>query len=501
MPKNLPATIDARALARIQDVLRNGITVSSTEAFGTHSDAESKRQLAELHEQMGPEVFEAANTILSDPDFLASLQEDEDEDVDLDLDDDIEDHDHEPAAQRPTEASRQHTALVATVAALAPRQQGGRAVAEPTRSGNWHRFTRIVPDARAVKQLGAGLFGKFPCFAHQLGTSGHSAFDRMNVAFKVTAPANPAEAGPEGRRLLASPQYRGISRAAAQTASDVDRIAGWLRDNALRLAANKMQFMQMTGYEPEVLFAVSENESFLLVRETTQDGRAPVDMQYVYSWPGGRSYYANHPEAAVELTELMSQPDGITIDLSLRAAQRIEAQATAKARAAIPRQPAAPALPQAAPQTTLQPVQRVAEPVRRTTAAAPTPAAQEQAAPPAPKAVTPSAKKETAAPVRSGRFKPLMELQERGYERQVVTVGKAADQVRVKEHGSRFITILSGEEGKALAGARVYSVEIRDDVETPGEKIGELHASKGREGFFADLEEIKDNIPSAGMTP
>lgn len=133
----------------------------------------------------------------------------------------------------------------------------------------------------------------------------------------------------------------------------VNETAAWITRNGDVMDAGELDFGQhsrsLAGYRPQIIAAMTDHDSFIMVRETYDTG-APVNATYIYSWKGGKLDLRNRPPGMVAAPA---------------AARQIAApQPAARAAAARPAQPAAPqaARPQAARPQTAGPAARPAAP-------------------------------------------------------------------------------------------------------------------------------------------
>lgn len=115
--------------------------------------------------------------------------------------------------------------------------------------------------------------------------------------------------------------------------AEVSQVAAWVRANGLTIDATELDFLQgirdrqieqaqrsgagrqqmaamaeamrqAQGYTPEVVLAMTEDRSFLLVREDPT--RCPIAGTYVYSWPVGLRRALEDPGTTRELMARMS---------------------------------------------------------------------------------------------------------------------------------------------------------------------------------------------------
>ncbi len=132
---------------------------------------------------------------------------------------------------------------------------------------------RQVPGymVNAIRALGRSTFRCFPCFLdHERKEHERGALDPLA---SITLLANfEGQNGPSPRR-------------------DLDRMAAWIAENGNRIEADELEFpVAFPGYHPEIALLVTEEESFLMVRDTRAGG-APVEGVYIYRWGGGVQTY------------------------------------------------------------------------------------------------------------------------------------------------------------------------------------------------------------------
>jgi hypothetical protein len=123
----------------------------------------------------------------------------------------------------------------------------------------------------AIRALGRSTFRCFPCFLdHERKERERGARDPLA---SITLLANfQGQNGPSPRR-------------------DLDRMAQWIAENGNRVEADELEFPgAFPGYHPEIVLLTTEEESFLMVRDTRANG-APVEGVYIYRWGGGAAAY------------------------------------------------------------------------------------------------------------------------------------------------------------------------------------------------------------------
>lgn len=123
----------------------------------------------------------------------------------------------------------------------------------------------------AIRALGRSTFRIFPCFLdHERKARAQGCADPMS---EITLLANfQGQNGPSRRQ-------------------DLDRMAQWIAENGNRVEADELEFPgAFPGYHPEIVLLTTEEESFLMVRDTRANG-APIEGIYVYRWNGGAASY------------------------------------------------------------------------------------------------------------------------------------------------------------------------------------------------------------------
>lgn len=124
-----------------------------------------------------------------------------------------------------------------------------------------------------IRRFGREIFRGFPCFAEHerlARAAGHP--DPLATIHLI------ANLGGRGR---------------PSTTQELDTVASWIRQNGTVIRTEEMEFpFAMPGYRPEIVLLVSQDESFLLVRELVERG-APENSTYVYRWDGGVRPYLN----------------------------------------------------------------------------------------------------------------------------------------------------------------------------------------------------------------
>jgi hypothetical protein len=477
MPENLPEAENQRFHLALQHLMQNGVTRTTADLIGKYTAAESAEAREALWAQVEPEVFEAAYQAAEDSGYVeAALNGEYDDDPDFlpqGDNDYLEGEVVADEAQAPLQITQNETRALTVATALAPRRDAETEVALPVGQAKWFDFQEHVGNAHFAKIMAPCIFSGFPCYGELQRQDGQDAMKNMNVALKFTAPPR-GELGAQGERLLRDGNYQRMAANAARDprmATDVDMISAWVRDNGLIIGGNTMNFPRVMGnYEPEILFALSEDETFLFVRETTQGDRSPVDMQYVYSWKGGRKYYADHPEAITELSDFLHTPGGINVNFDAQAAQRILGESARRAD------------------------QRVAARREREALTEKAPVTRKAATPISDKPVTLPQKKAAATSPEGKPFKPMPELQKQGFARKILANREQAMQQEVE---GGVLTILPKNTAN-LATARDFVLEFREDAATPGEELGELSADDGRDAFFLKLQEMIDDRPTPG---
>lgn len=118
----------------------------------------------------------------------------------------------------------------------------------------------------------------------------------------------------------------------------VNETAAWITRNGDVMDAGELDFGQhsrsLAGYRPQIIAAMTDHDSFIMVRETYDTG-APVNATYIYSWKGGKLDLRNRPPGMVAAPAATRQ---------IAAPQPAAPQPAARLQAARPAaRPAAPA--------------------------------------------------------------------------------------------------------------------------------------------------------------
>ena len=120
---------------------------------------------------------------------------------------------------------------------------------------------KIMP----IRKLGHDVFMSFPCFR----------------AFHVQAQAEHKDAHGEVRTI--SDFTHG--------ADTVAQIAEQIIAQGVVIDAHELDYGTIAPvYHPKIILFMTESWTFKLVQERRQDG-APVDVHFVYAWPGGKAFY------------------------------------------------------------------------------------------------------------------------------------------------------------------------------------------------------------------
>ncbi|MGU3404751.1 hypothetical protein [Methylobacterium brachiatum] len=79
-------------------------------------------------------------------------------------------------------------------------------------------------------------------------------------------------------------------------ADEIQRVAGWIRENGVVIDAQRVDFGQAFGnYTAEAVLATTEDKTFLLVREPAENGFSGM---HIYAWDGGTAVYRDGPGRA-----------------------------------------------------------------------------------------------------------------------------------------------------------------------------------------------------------
>lgn len=122
-----------------------------------------------------------------------------------------------------------------------------------------------------IRRFGREIFRRFPCFAtHEQRAREVGHLDPLASIHLI------ANLGGQGR---------------PSTARELDTVASWIRQNGTTIRTEQLEFPNaMPGYQPEIVLLVTQEESFLLVRERVELG-APANSSFVYRWDGGMAPY------------------------------------------------------------------------------------------------------------------------------------------------------------------------------------------------------------------
>lgn len=506
MPNEI-AVSRQQVLAVISEMISEGIVPSSGNAIPVRAHADSQKAFDKIRSEAGEEVFKAAEQIWGDYAQAFANGEMDAEVAALERGGDaaaLPNPADGPEVLALEDITPEERGLILAAGALARRRDANGVDVHrmPERTAQWHNFVATAPNSRAgnaLRMSAPAIFNHMPCFAHLSRLNGPRAVDQIKVAVDYDlTPANPM-----GRQLLADPRGQQLQRLARATGADVDNIGTWIANNALRLHANKMKFKQMMGYEPDVLFAVSEDESFLLVRERTTHG-SPINGRSIYAWQGGRRYYQQNPEALLKLVEMMTAANGIEIDFSPEGARRalldnVPAQRQPRPQPRLQNQNEVPLEVINARAPARQPAP-APQPQARPAAAARQPEVPQAAAPqPAPKKpVAREVAPVTQAPARrpaaaqNGRFTALGTLrQELGFEMSLVPArsGQGMEQAAHKKGEDGFIVVFANDKRK-LPLATEFLVEHRSNLKEPGDELGTLSTAAGKDEFRHTLETL-----------
>ncbi len=592
MPANA-VTRQARLLEMTQRLLEGEALPSSVGALGeTASQEESVRHARALSAHIGPVAAGAAAALAAE--YIQQNEEDpialEAPEAEPPLQIGNENEQQPQQANMPVELAEEENALIAVAGALAPRINENVEILE---GAKWHSFLNLVPNRHVANQQAKDVFGIFPCFDALTRTNRDAAVSGIKVALSVKAPE---QINTQAQRLLAAPQVRMMQEASTED-QNMEEIATWLKDNAATLSSKKVTFPEMLpGYTPKIMFAVSEDETFLLVVENTgladysfdaeekeiiitakggklisngdllevitldkadledadldavvdfsseylslmpaqsddenkvvfnlyysspdpfddegliqsqlisrsetpgalalrdaiaakfdplgsldagRGGNSPLDGRYIYSWPGGRQYYAQNPNSMTKLAELMSGEGALEIRMG-RLAREQQEQTIENA----------PEEPQGQPADIAQvPQIPAAEPVvQRLRIQSPTTSA-----------------KHLTSKTKSGSIRPLSILRAtHGFVVRDIPSQSGGFQEKaavLEKEGSIFV--VTPTDGKKLPIAKSFKIETRSTLAEPGEALGEFTTSFTEEDLNTLISQcISPDGPVAGM--
>ena len=267
MPRN-NLTTPHRAAMVARRILEGGAIASSVEQIGgVRPSIESENYIRAAAAHMGPDVLEAAARIQASydenqarrqeqaagvqgepaPADAAALEHHEDEVVDF--------------GQNAEDA-----ALNIATAAIVRHEPRQTAVGEPRTDQTWHRFTSLAVNRTQrnyMQNAATGLFRAFPCFGEIASREGNGAASRLKTVLRI----QPQRHDPQMQRLgQLAPAIRHQMNYNAE--DELEVVGRWIRDNALVLSSSSVRFPDLLpNYAPKIMFAVSENETFLLVEE------------------------------------------------------------------------------------------------------------------------------------------------------------------------------------------------------------------------------------------
>ena len=487
MPQNSQiTTADVRDL--VMQVVQGG-QIAGTESINTgmHSAEASRQLISGIRDEVGEQVAEAME------EFCANYEArfGDEEALDAEEDDapgaEFDDDDVQPQPQF-TEEQRN---LVVVGAALAARPDNEwNVVPNEARRANWHNFLSLSANPmqkNKMKSVAQKVFGRFPCFDELKAQRGANAVNDIKTVLRVNSQRN---ANPQARAVATyMSRFQGYD-------DDVERIGRWVRDNAIPISRNKVKVPTMLpDYEANAMFAVSEDETFLMISE-----KDPIDAQYIYSWPGGRQYYAQHPEALERLVEVMSLEGGMDIDLSNDTPALPRAQTTPQVEDKVVTSDASDVEVASAQTEDVVEADKAAEPEpqnepepqqeqpRGRTAAARQKAIEKpvtRSAPRKPKAA-PASSQNLVAVLRGQLGFKLGQAYSQDQEKRVPAA--------VKQTDTAFLAVLP-DDGATLPLSKSMRIEYRDDLSETGIDIGQIDASMSREDI-ADLVETAMNYGS-----
>lgn len=151
-----------------------------------------------------------------------------------------------------------------------------------------------------IRALGRTTFRAFPCFMeHQRKETARGVADPMST---ITLLAHfPDYGGPSSRR-------------------EVDQMANWIAADGTLIQADVLKFpVAFPGYRPEVVLLVTDEDSFLMVRDKIENG-SPADGVYIYHWKGGANVY-RLADGRVHLGEIDAGPAATRVQIAAPARQ------------------------------------------------------------------------------------------------------------------------------------------------------------------------------------
>ncbi|MBO9428604.1 hypothetical protein [Sulfitobacter sp. R18_1] len=253
----------------ISQVLKAPALPSSAQSItGRYTDEESRNFLDNVIADIGPDVMEAASGVTMNvvdqyleangidkegfwEDYYESRENGEEPGVVVDYEAPLE-----PAEASAPRLSKQDRIEVSSTAMVAAALNQSRDMIAPLNNVKLHSFATVA-QAPGARMMARNIFGLFPCFR----ALGSNAVDRMDVAMHI-------EARPGGNDPQARAMVQRIGPARMTGREDVQGIGRWIKEHGMSLAANRVQIPTgLQKYESNVLFAVSDDETFLFVEE------------------------------------------------------------------------------------------------------------------------------------------------------------------------------------------------------------------------------------------
>jgi hypothetical protein len=252
----------------LMEFVQTGSLASSSQEIGdVGTRAQTQSRMTSMLAEAGPEVLAAASEFMRQYSEITgeTFEADGDDahDDDGDAYEDAATVDLDSVAPMVEFTPQQERLVVAASALVASRNStAGLPAQYGQNGGRWNRFTNLAmhpAQMAAIQSMAPAIFGLFPCFQQQASrTSMPRAVGNIKAVWNIepTVGANPM-------------MLPAITHQARQNTpeGDLDQMANWIRSNALAVSASKIRFNMFPGYAPKVLFAMSEDETFLLVEE------------------------------------------------------------------------------------------------------------------------------------------------------------------------------------------------------------------------------------------
>lgn len=128
--------------------------------------------------------------------------------------------------------------------------------------------------------------GDMITYNKQLNILGHTIFNACRCYQEMSKKMRRLDVNPLTQVLMVQNYFGGAYKDA------VDNVLDYLKDNARPVDFGEVDFSALFGkYVPQVAVMVSNDKTFMVVRETVKKG--PVNGVSVYAWDGGERFYKN----------------------------------------------------------------------------------------------------------------------------------------------------------------------------------------------------------------